>query len=159
MMMSAEMAYLAKDYARSLELYKLLKDRASTPERRQLAATGMLRSAAMTDNKEEVILAATAVLSDATALLNPEVSSQLAEFERMAEEIKSKQKILKDKILAEMEERGILKIETDELMITYIAPTGRETFDSKTFRKDNPDLYDKYVKISNVSASVRMKLK
>lgn len=94
-----------------------------------------------------------------TALLNPEVSSQLAEFERMAEEIKVKQKELKDKILAEMEERGILKIETDELTITYIAETSRETFDSKTFRKDNPDLYDEYVKISNVSASVRMKLK
>ena len=64
MMMSAEMAYLAKDYAKALEWYKLLKDRASTPERRELAATGMLRSAAMTGNDEEVILAATAVLTD-----------------------------------------------------------------------------------------------
>ena len=94
-----------------------------------------------------------------TALLNPEVSSQLAEFERMANEIKDQQKKLKDKILAEMEEHGILKIETDELTITYIAESSRETFDSKTFRKDNPDLYDEYVKISAVSASVRMKLK
>jgi TolA-binding protein len=64
MMMSAEMAYLAKDYAKALEWYKLLKDRASTPERRELAATGMLRSAAMAGNDEEVILAATAVLTD-----------------------------------------------------------------------------------------------
>ena len=94
-----------------------------------------------------------------TALLNPEVSSQLAEFERMAEEIKTKQKILKDKILAEMEERGILKIETDELAINYIAESSREVFDSKAFRKDNPDLYDEYIKISPVSASVRMRLK
>ena len=94
-----------------------------------------------------------------TALLNPEVSSQLAEFERMAEEIKAKQKALKDKILAEMEERGILKIETDELVINYVAPYSKESFDSKAFRKDNPDLYDEYVKISTVSSSVRMKLK
>lgn len=94
-----------------------------------------------------------------TALLNPEVSSKLAEFERMAKEIKAKQDELKQRILAEMEEHGILKIETDELMITYIAPTSRETFDSKSFRKDNPDLYDEYVKIGTVSASVRMKLK
>ena len=94
-----------------------------------------------------------------TALLNPEVSSQLAEFERMANEIKDQQKKLKDKILAEMEEYGILKIETDELTISYIAESSRETFDSKAFRKDNPDLYDEYVKIGTVSASVRMKLK
>ena len=82
MMMSAEMAYLAKDYARSLELYKLLKDRASTLERRQLAATGMLRSAAMTDNKEEVILAATAVLSDAKVA--PELENEARHYRAKA---------------------------------------------------------------------------
>ena len=82
MMMSAEIAYLAKDYARSLELYKLLKDRASTPERRQLAATGMLRSAAMTDNKEEVILAATAVLSDAKVA--PELENEARHYRAKA---------------------------------------------------------------------------
>ena len=82
MMMSAEMAYLVKDYARSLELYKLLKDRASTPERRQLAATGMLRSAAMTDNKEEVILAATAVLSDAKVA--PELENEARHYRAKA---------------------------------------------------------------------------
>ena len=82
MMMSAEMAYLAKDYARSLDLYKLLKDRASTPERRQLAATGMLRSAAMTDNKEEVILAATAVLSDAKVA--PELENEARHYRAKA---------------------------------------------------------------------------
>ena len=65
MMMSAEIAYWSKDYSKSLELYKTLKDRASTAGRRQLAATGMLRSAAMSGNGEEIILSATAVLSDA----------------------------------------------------------------------------------------------
>ena len=94
-----------------------------------------------------------------TALLNPEVSIKLAEFERMAEEIKAKQKELKEKLLAEMEKHGILKIETDELLINYVAPYSKETFDSKALRKDNPDLYDQYVKIGTVSGSVRMKLK
>lgn len=94
-----------------------------------------------------------------TALLNPEVSSKLAEFERLAKDIKAKQDELKSRILAEMEEHGILKIETDELTITYIAPTSRETFDSKALRKDKPDLYDEYVRLSTISASVRMKVK
>ena len=94
-----------------------------------------------------------------TALLNPEVSRKLAEFERMAADIKAKQDELKKCILDEMEQNGILKLETDDLTITYIAPTSRETFDSKAFRKDNPDLYDEYIRISDVSASVRMKVK
>ena len=82
MMMSAEMAYLVKDYAKSLEWYKLLKDRASTPERRQLAATGMLRSAAMTNNGEETILAATAVLADAK--VDPELENEARHYRSKA---------------------------------------------------------------------------
>lgn len=93
------------------------------------------------------------------AVLMPSASAMLAEFERQAKEIKAKQDELKQRILEEMEANGILKIDTDELSITYVAPTSRESFDSKAFRKDNPDLYDEYVKISQVSASVRLKVK
>ena len=82
MMMSAEMAYLAKDYTKSLELYKLLKDRASTPERRQMAAIGMLRSAAMSGNNEETILAATAVLADTK--VDPELESEARHYRSKA---------------------------------------------------------------------------
>ena len=91
-------------------------------------------------------------------LLNPEVSVKLAEFERMVKEVKAKQDELKQKILEEMESKGIVSIKTPELTISYVAPTSRETFDSKTFRKDHPDLYDEYVNISLVKASVRMKV-
>lgn len=93
------------------------------------------------------------------AVLMPSASAMLAEFERQVKAIEAKQKELKKRILAEMEANGIISIETDELSITYVAPYPKESFDSKAFRKDNPDLYDEYVKITDVSASVRMKLK
>ena len=93
------------------------------------------------------------------AVLIPSASAMLAEFERQVEAIEEKQKELKQRILAEMEANGIIKIETDELGISYVASYPKEQFDSKAFRKDNPDLYDKYVKISTVAASVRMKVK
>ena len=93
-----------------------------------------------------------------TPLLNPAVSIKLAEFERVVKEFKAKEEELKQRILEEMEAKGILSIKTPELTISYVAPTSRETFDSKTFRQDHPDLYDEYVKISHVSASVRMKV-
>ena len=92
-------------------------------------------------------------------VLMPSASAMLAEFERQAKEIEDKQKELKKRILDEMEANGILSIDTDDLTITYVAPYPKESFDSKAFRKNNPDLYDEYVKISTVSASVRMKLK
>ena len=98
------------------------------------------------------------VFEGKTALLNPEVSFKLAEFERVVKEFKAKEEELKQRILEEMESKGILSIKTPELTISYVAPTSRETFDSKTFRKDHPDLYDEYVNISLVKASVRMKV-
>ena len=98
------------------------------------------------------------VFEGKTALLNPEVSIKLAEFERAVKEFKAKEEELKQKILEEMESKGILSIKSPELTISYVAPTSRETFDSKTFRKDHPDLYDEYVNISMVKASVRMKV-
>ena len=93
-----------------------------------------------------------------TPLLNPEVSIKLAEFERVVKEFKAKEEELKQKILEEMESKGIVSIKTPELTISYVAPTTRETFDSKTFRKDHPDLYDDYVSISLVKGSVRLKV-
>ena len=93
-----------------------------------------------------------------TALLNPDVAMRLAEFERMAKNIKAKQDELKQKILEEMESKSVLSIKTPELTISYVAPTSRETFDSKAFRKDHPDLYDEYVSISLVKSSIRMKV-
>ena len=58
-----------------------------------------------------------------------------------------------------MESKGIIKVETEEITISYIAPTDRETFDSKRFKADHADLFDEYVKMSPVKSSVRIKVK
>lgn len=58
-----------------------------------------------------------------------------------------------------MEQNGVVKIDTDEVLINYIPSTIRETFDSKAFEDDFPDLYDHYVKMSKVKPSVRIKVK
>lgn len=92
-------------------------------------------------------------------ILDTEVSKKVAEFEKAIKEIKEKEEELKQNILSEMENKNILKLETDDLMITYIAPAERETFDSKKFREENSDLYDEYVKFSPVKSSIRVKVK
>lgn len=92
-------------------------------------------------------------------ILDTEVSKKVAEFEKAIKEIKEKEEELKQNILSEMESKNILKLETDDLTITYIAPSERETFDSKKFREENSDLYDEYVKFSPVKSSIRVKVK
>ena len=96
---------------------------------------------------------------DNTVLLDAEASLKIAEFERQMKAIKKAEDDLKERILAEMESKNILKVETDDVTISYIAPTDRETFDSKRFKFDHPETYDDYVKMSPVKASVRIKVK
>ena len=90
--------------------------------------------------------------------LAQEVINKIADFERKAKEIKDAEDELKERIREEMEAKGIIKIETPDVVINYIAPTDRETFDSKKFRSGNPDLYDEYVRMSPVKASIRIKV-
>ena len=98
-------------------------------------------------------------ITDGVALLNAETSAKIAEFERKMKEIKEAEDALKQSILDEMSKKNILKIETEEMTISYLAPSDRETFDSKRFRAEHADLFDEYVKLSPVKASVRLKLK
>lgn len=92
-------------------------------------------------------------------ILDTEVSKKVAEFEKAIKEIKEKEEELKQNILTEMESKNILKLVSDDLTITYIAPAERETFDSKKIREENSDLYDEYVKFSPVKSSIRVKVK
>lgn len=94
-----------------------------------------------------------------TALLNADVSKKIADFERQLKAIKEQEDILKQEILGEMEAKGIIKIENDDLMISYIASTDRETFDSKAFKEVHQDLYDEFVKMTPVKSSIRIKVK
>ena len=129
MMMSAEMAYLANAYDKALELYKLLKDRVSTPERRELAATGMLRSAAMTNNDEEVILAATAVLADAKVA--PELESEARHYRAQSlVKVNQMQHAVADwKVLAQ-DTRNVYGAEAKYRLAQYLFDTGK-TADSE----------------------------
>ena len=92
-------------------------------------------------------------------LTNPEIATKIVEFEKMAKEIKEKEDEIKKAILEEMENKGIVKVENDDFVISYIAPTDRETFDTKSFREAHADLYDEFIKLTPVKSTIRIKLK
>lgn len=84
---------------------------------------------------------------------------EIKEVEKLAKAVKQRQDNIKAELLKAMEQNGIIKFENEDLLINYIAPSTRETFDAKKLKEDNQDLYDLYVKLSDVKASVRIKLK
>ena len=77
---------------------------------------------------------------------------QIETLEEVAEEIKAR-------IKAEMERRGILNLKIGRANISYVAGTTRQTFDSKKFKEDDPDLYAIYLKDTVVKPSVRITIK
>ena len=93
------------------------------------------------------------------AILEPEVSEKIADFERQIKVIKEQEDNLKQAILEEMEANQIIKLDTPDILISYVASSDRETFDSKTFKADHQDLYDEYVKMTPVKPSIRIKVK
>lgn len=92
-------------------------------------------------------------------VLTYNISNQLAMIEQQMKELKEIQDSIKESLMKEMETKKLLKVENEEIAITYVAPTYRETFDSKAFKKDHEDLYNDYTKLSDVKASLRIKVK
>lgn len=91
------------------------------------------------------------------AVLDPYASYQLAMAEMRINEMKEFQENYKARILEEMEKKGVVKITTDHIQITYTNPTTKETFDSKKFKEEHLDTYNQYIKTSNVKGSIKIK--
>lgn len=98
-------------------------------------------------------------LKDNLAVLDIETAGKIADFEKMAKEIKAKEDELKKAILEEMQDKDLIKLETDQLVISFVSGTTRETLNTKSLKEELPDIYDTYVDIKPVKPSIRIKLK
>lgn len=93
------------------------------------------------------------------ASLDADTGFKLAEMERVIKTLTEQRDSLKERILQEMEAKNVRKIETDDVIITYKDSYDRESFQSKQFRSEHADLYDSYIKMTPVKASVSIKVK
>ena len=78
--------------------------------------------------------------------------------ERRIKELKEQYDQFKADLLEFMEQNGFVKLEAENLKISYVAESERESFDSKQFKADMPKLYDEYVKFTKVKPSIRIKV-
>lgn len=81
---------------------------------------------------------------------------QIASFKEQAKIIEAQQKQFKEELYKKMEENDIKKIDTGNIVITRILPTTRKSVDSTRLKKEQPDIYDEYLKESNVKGSIRI---
>lgn len=91
--------------------------------------------------------------------LSTEVEKKLFLYNQAVKEAETQAKELKEALYEEMEKREIIKFENDNMIITRILPTTRETIDSKKLKKEYPEIAKMFTKTSNVKGSIRMKFK
>lgn len=93
-------------------------------------------------------------------ILKNSIENEIIQLQRSIDELQKKLDEKKASMLEELEQNEDLyeDFEANKIKITYIRPTSRESFDSSRFKKENLDLYNKYIKISQVKSSVRLKI-
>lgn len=88
-----------------------------------------------------------------------ELEQSIINLELQVKEYKALQDKVKDSLMALMDERGITKLETDNICITRKADSTRESVDSKALKEKYSDIYEECKKITNVKGSIIIKLK
>lgn len=88
----------------------------------------------------------------------PETLKSISDFEREIEVLKKQEKEMKETLLKCMEESGTLKLKNEDLTISFVGETFKDTFDTKAFKEKYPELYKQFTKTSITSSSVRFTL-
>lgn len=83
----------------------------------------------------------------------------IAEFEKKTKALKEQQKEYRELLYSKMEENDIKKIDTGDIIITRVLPTTRKSVDSTKLKKEQPAIYDAYLKEAPVKGSIRIKIK
>lgn len=96
---------------------------------------------------------------DAFKVTTGNAIKKIADLELAKKNIENDESALREQLLQAMEKYGVKKFETDAVTFTYVAPTTRNTIDSKALRAEQPDIATLYTKTSNVKASVKITVK
>lgn len=86
--------------------------------------------------------------------------TQLAAFENEIQRLKQLEKdakTLRDELIDLMENTALKKIDTGNVVVTYVAPSVRTSIDSAKLRDELPEIYEQYKRLTTTRASVRIK--
>ena len=115
---------------------------------------------------EEIEALIAADIADAPFSFEPFFPEYISENEatlymlgKQIKELTDEYEALKADVLAKMQEHGDKSFDTGNILITYIAPTSRESFDSKKFKEENAEMYKQYMKKSETKASLKLTIR
>ncbi|MEF2782781.1 MAG: hypothetical protein U0N20_06775 [Clostridium sp.] len=86
-------------------------------------------------------------------------SQLIFSYKEKMKELKEQEEQFNKQLMEEMKKRGITSYKDENISISLIGETEKETFDSKLFKSKFPDIYEKFKKTSKVKGSIRVTLK
>lgn len=96
-------------------------------------------------------------------MVDPQAVAVIAEYSTAIKAMEAKLEELKAQLQDEMKDKNIIDLEADDgevaVSLKYILPADTESFDKKQFRKDHPDLYDKYISMKKKAGYLRITVK
>ncbi len=98
-------------------------------------------------------------VEDGNAVMSLEFMAHMLDVKDQLKKLKEIDDANNEMLLEAMEKHHLIKFENDAIVVNYIAPTDRETFNAKKFKEQCPDVYDAYCTMKPVKASVRVKAK
>ena len=105
-------------------------------------------------SQEELPTATTTMLAELE-----QVSEKITLVKASLKELEEIEKSVKDRLLQEMEQNALKTLENGPLKVTYVAPYTKEAVDTKKLKEVMPEVYEKYKKISNIGASLKITIK
>lgn len=91
-------------------------------------------------------------------VIDPQIASIIVEYSTTIKVAEKKLDEIKTLLKEAMVKNKIIKVEGDGVKVTYIGPTDTETFDKKSFRRDYPDTYDKYVSFKKRDGYIKVEM-
>ncbi len=85
-----------------------------------------------------------------------EVTKYIDNLKKRIKEAETQQKEMQQAFLSQMEATNTKSIITEFCRITYIAESTREMVDAKALKESEPEIYEKYKKITTIKPSVRI---
>ena len=87
------------------------------------------------------------------------IKADLEDAEKRISELTEEFNAIKAEVLQKMVENKDKSFDTGNILITVIAPSVRETFDSKRFKVEHGDLYGQYIKTSATKESLKLTIR
>lgn len=88
-----------------------------------------------------------------------DVMQEICNIVTIKKQVEAKEKELKDKLKAAMEQYGIKKFSSDELEITYVPDGIRTTINGAKLKKLHPEIAEECSNVSKTSAYVKITVK